>query len=255
MVRIPSPLMSKPDYVVSDTHLGAVPKETERAFVRFLDHVGTAAASLVINGDLFDFWFEWGTVIPARHYRALAAISALIDAGVPVTMIGGNHDAWGGRFLAEDVGMRVHNGVLRTVLGGRNALVAHGDGLGKGDVKYRVLKAVLRSRAAVMGFRALHPEIGMKLAGRISSTQDKALIDESSRDRARFLEGWAGEQLAKDPDLNLVVCGHSHVPALIEIGTNRFYINSGDWVRNATYVVLPGGGTPQMATWPLQRGV
>lgn len=243
--------MPKPDYVVSDTHLGAVPKQTERAFVRFLEHVGAEASALLINGDLFDFWFEWGPVIPARHYRVLAALSAVIDAGVPVTMIGGNHDAWGGRFLEEDVGMRVRNGVLRTTLGGRSALVAHGDGLGKGDVKYRLLKAVLRSRAAVLGFRALHPELGMKLADRVSSTEDKAEIDASNTTRAAFLEQWAAEQFANDAGLNLVLCGHSHVPALMEMGVDRFYINSGDWVKHATYVFLPHGEAPQIKTWAL----
>ena len=40
---------------------------------------------------------------------------------ITVTMIGGNHDAWGGKFLSEAVGMRVHDGLLRTILGGRAA--------------------------------------------------------------------------------------------------------------------------------------
>lgn len=241
--------MSKPDYVVSDTHLGAVPRETEREFVRFLESAGAQAATLLINGDLFDFWFEWGQVIPAKHYRVLAAIASVVDAGVPVTMIGGNHDAWGGKFLSEEVGMRVCQGQLRTTLGGRSALVAHGDGLGKGDLKYRVLKSVLRSRAAVWGFRVLHPEIGVMIAERVSSTPEKALKDRSSKDRAAFLEHWAGEQLAADPDLKLVLCGHSHVPALMEVTPGRYYINSGDWVRHRTYVTLAEGSAPVIHNW------
>lgn len=245
--------MRKPDYVVSDTHLGAVPSETERAFVRFLEHVGADAASLLINGDLFDFWFEWGPVIPARHYRVLAAIAAVVEAGIPITMIGGNHDAWGGQFLEQDVGMRVHNGLLRTTLGGRNALVAHGDGLGKGDLKYRMLKATLRSRIAVLGFRVLHPELGMKLVDRVSTTRDKADHDATSENRAAFIENWAATQLAADSGLDYVVCGHSHVPVMIEMGTNRFYINSGDWVKHATYVTFPEGTAPRLETWPIQR--
>ena len=48
-------MSEKPVYVVSDTHLGAVTRETERAFRGFLDHVAREAASLLINGDLFDF--------------------------------------------------------------------------------------------------------------------------------------------------------------------------------------------------------
>ena len=76
--------MEKPDYIVSDLHLGAVPQQTERDFVRFLEHAGAEAATLLINGDLFDFWFEWRTAIPRTGFRVLAALGDLVDAGVPV---------------------------------------------------------------------------------------------------------------------------------------------------------------------------
>ena len=246
--------MPKPDFIVSDTHLGAVPDETERAFVRFLEYAGARAATLLINGDLFDFWFEWGPVIPARHYRVLAAITSVVDAGVPVTLIGGNHDAWGGRFLTEHVGVTLHNGVLRTTLGGRAALVAHGDGLGKGDFKYRMLKTLLRSRAAVWGFRALPPEIGIKIANYVSSTEDKAHDDRSSTSRAAFLEHWAREQLAADAQLQLIACGHSHVPIVVAVGAGRYYVNSGDWVRHRSYVTLENGAAPLLCEWRPQSG-
>ncbi|NIP78979.1 MAG: UDP-2,3-diacylglucosamine diphosphatase, partial [Gemmatimonadetes bacterium] len=138
----------KPEYITSDVHLGAVPADTERAFLRFLEHVGAEGSRLIIPGDLFDFWFEYGDVIPGEHFRVLAALADLVDAGIPVVVTGGNHDAWGGRFLEEHVGVEFHPGHVRTEIAGRPALLAHGDGLGKGDLKYRALKWVLRSRPA-----------------------------------------------------------------------------------------------------------
>jgi UDP-2,3-diacylglucosamine hydrolase len=241
--------MPKFAYIVSDAHLGAVPEATERAFVAFLRAIAPTAKSLLINGDLFDFWFEWGDVIPSEHYRVLAAMADLVDAGIPVTMLGGNHDAWGGRFLREQVGIELHDGVVRTDFAGKPALVAHGDGLGKGDLKYRMLKKVLRSRAAIWGFRAIHPEIGMRIARGVSSTDDKIHNDRSSRSRAEFLEHWAREQFAEDASLGFVVCGHSHVPVLMEIASGRYYINSGDWIQHRTYVTIDENGVPTMLEW------
>jgi UDP-2,3-diacylglucosamine hydrolase len=240
----------KTDFIVSDAHLGAVPDETEREFVRFLEFAGAHARTLLINGDLFDFWFEWGPVIPAKHFRVLAALSAIVDAGIPVTLMGGNHDAWGGRVLTDQVGVQLHNSVLRTTIGGRAALVAHGDGLGKGDFKYRALKSVLRSKAAIWGFRVLHPEIGMKIAQRVSTTEQKTHSDRTSKSRADFLEHWAREQLANDKTLSLVFCGHSHRPVLLEVDAGRYYINSGDWVQNRNYVTVADGAPPQIYDWP-----
>src|SRR5690606_25809290 len=119
----------KPAYVVSDIHLGSVPAATERAFRRFLDHLRGRASELLINGDLFDFWFEYRSVIHARHYRVLAALTDLRESGVRLRFVGGNHDAWGGPFLAEEVGMELLGDSDVIELAGRTALVVHGDGL------------------------------------------------------------------------------------------------------------------------------
>src|SRR5690606_24926378 len=193
---------------------------------------GTA---LLLNGDLFDFWFEYGTVIPGRHFRVLAALADLVDAGIPVTMVGGNHDAWGGRFLREEVGIDFHAGSVRLDLAGRPALVAHGDGLGRGDLGYRLLKTVLRSRAAILGFRALHPELGVRLARAVSRTEGRGEGEAAAQGRSRFLEAWAAEQLEADPALAWVVCGHAHMPAVRELEPGRFYLNAGDWIHHETY--------------------
>jgi UDP-2,3-diacylglucosamine hydrolase len=240
--------MSRPDYVVSDIHLGAVPDATERAFVAFLEQVGQEAGSLLIAGDLFDFWFEYGEVIPGRHFRTLAALARLVDSGLPVYMAGGNHDAWGGRFLKEHVGLQYHVDPFHVTLGGARALVAHGDGLGKGDFRYRALKALIRSRAAIGAFRALHPELGLRVARAVSSTEAKADADLAAAGRAAFLHAWATEQLEADPSIRFVVCGHSHLPVLHEHEPGRFYLNSGDWITHFTYFTVRPEG-PVLRQW------
>lgn len=241
--------MAQREFIASDIHLGAVPDRTERAFVAFLEHVGTEGNALLLPGDLFDFWFEYGTVIPGRHFRTLAALAALVDAGIPVTLAGGNHDAWGGAFLREHVGVSFHDGPFETRLAGRRALVAHGDGLGKGDLKYRLLKAVIRSRAAVWAFRTLHPMLGVGLAQRLSSTAAKSEEEQLLVGRAAFLESWSRAQLAADRTLSYVVCGHSHVPAVIEVDAGRYYLNAGAWLDRFSYITLTDG-VPELAWWP-----
>lgn len=244
--------MSRPDYIASDVHLGAVPRETERAFLSFLQHVGANAGSLLIAGDLFDFWFEYGPIIQGKHFRVLAALAELVEAGVPVTLAGGNHDAWGGRFLREEVGVAFHERPFHTTFGGRRALVAHGDGLGRGDLRYRVLKMVLRSRPAILGFRALHPELGVRLARAVSATDVRNETDEGARGRARFLEDWAEARLREDPTLAWVVCGHAHMPVIREVERGRFYLNAGDWIRHHSYIIISALGEPALHVWPAQ---
>jgi UDP-2,3-diacylglucosamine hydrolase len=244
-------MSEKPVYVVSDIHLGAVPRETERAFRAFLQHVTREAQSLLINGDLFDFWFEYRHVILREHFRVAAALADVVDAGVKVWFVGGNHDAWAGSFLRDEVGIELLNGPVEMMLAGRRALVAHGDGLGKGDFKYRALKAVIRHPVSIGAFRVLHPDLGRRIAGMASSTEHKAGGDAAARGRAAFIQHWAEDQLRAEPGLDLVLAGHAHVAGKVEVEPGRWYVNSGDWLGGYSYVVLPAaGGPPELRTWP-----
>ena len=243
---------SKPVYVVSDIHLGAVPRETERAFRRFLDHVAAHASFLLINGDLFDFWFEYRHVILAEHYRVLAKLKDVVEAGVPIAFVGGNHDVWAGPFLRDEVGIALHQGPVEMRLGGRRTLVAHGDGVGRGDLKYRALKRMIRNPVTVGAFRALHPDLGRRIALMASTTEHKADSgDAAARGRAAFIRAWALEQMRQDPGIDLILAGHAHLSSVTEVEPGRFYVNSGDWLNTFDYVVLPpGGGPPELRQWP-----
>ena len=240
--------MAEYDLIVSDLHLGAVPAATERRFVDFLEREAAGARSLLVAGDLFDFWFEYRTVVPGQHFRVLAALAALVEAGVPVALAGGNHDAWGGRFLREEVGVAFHDRPFHLDFAGGRALVAHGDGLGTGDFRYRALKAVVRSPVTIGVFRWLHPDIGIRIAQSVSRTETKGL-DAAMRGRAAFLREWAIARLAEDQALRYVVCGHSHIPEVVESGSGRFYLNAGDWIHHFTYIVVPAEGEPRLERW------
>ncbi len=239
-----------PIYLASDVHLGAVPRETEKAFLAWLDHCGTHASRVIVNGDLFDFWFEYGSAIPRGHTRILGALASLVDGGTPVLLMGGNHDWWGGSFLREEIGLDFHQEPLILDLQGRRTLLAHGDGLGTGDLGYRCLRFLLRGAPTRFAFRWLHPDVGAWLASRVSKTPERMGAPlEVQLGRARHLEAWACDRLRSSPELDLVVLGHTHIPVLREIGPGRHYLNAGDWVAHRSYAVLEGRDPPRLLEW------
>jgi UDP-2,3-diacylglucosamine hydrolase len=246
-------MQAKPFLIVSDIHLGAVPRSTERSFRDFLSFAKESASGLLINGDLFDFWFEYRTVMHREHYRVLAQLADLVESGVPLWFVGGNHDAWGGAFLREEVGIELLNGPAELEIAGRRALVVHGDGVGRGELGYRALRWFLRNRLTVFAFRQLHPDWGSRIARIVSTTEGKAGKDPSQvRSRAEFVRAWAVEQMQDDPTLDLVVAGHVHVPVVVEIEAGRYYINSGDWINHFTFVTIPPqSGAPVLERWPI----
>lgn len=240
----------KPVYLASDVHLGAAPHEREEAFLAWLAHTPGVASRVVLNGDLFDFWFEYRWGVPRGHDRVLSHLREVVDAGVPVTLMGGNHDWWGGRFLREEVGVEfLQDPVVRTYAG-LTTFLAHGDGLGRGDLGYRALRLLLRGRATRFAFGLLGPGLGGWVAGGVSRTEHRrggATPDD--RARAEVLAAWARGKLERCPELDLVVLGHTHVPQLTEVAPGRWYLNAGDWVVHATYAVLSEGAPPELLTW------
>jgi UDP-2,3-diacylglucosamine hydrolase len=227
-------VLPAPCYVFSDTHLGATPPEIDRQLLLFLRQLHGRAGSLVINGDLFEFWFEWRSVIPRASFRILSALADLVESGLPVLWVAGNHDCWGGEVLRRDVGVEYHVGAWTGRLAGWNARIEHGDGLRAiEDRRYRRLRSVLRHPASVWAFRhLLHPDFGSRLAAGSSH----ASRTHQARDGGRGLRAVAMSQLGAAPDVELLIFGHSHVPALERAEGGGIYANAGSWMSKPTYL-------------------
>ncbi|HEU4990129.1 MAG TPA: UDP-2,3-diacylglucosamine diphosphatase [Gemmatimonadaceae bacterium] len=226
-------MLPSPCYVFSDTHLGFAPAAVERDLRAFLRGLRGRAGSLVINGDLFEFWFEWRHVMPRAAFRVLAALADLRDAGVPVLMIAGNHDCWGGEILRNDVGIDFHLGAWRGSVAGWDTVIEHGDGLrDREDRRYRRLRAVLRNPLAIRAFRWLHPDWGTALAGGSSH----ASRSYGARDGGAGLRRVAENRLLSDPSVELLIYGHSHVAALERMAAGGVYANAGSWLDAPTFL-------------------
>ena len=227
-------MLPSPCYIFSDTHLGVGPAEVEGQLLAFLRHLPQRAGSLVINGDLFEFWFEWRHVIPRTSFRVLAALADLVDAQVPVLWIAGNHDCWGGDVLRRDVGVDYHVGPWSGRLAGWNTLIEHGDGLRDvEDRRYRRLRSVLRHPASIWAFRhLLHPDFGSRLAAGSSH----ASRTYQARDGGAGLRSVAMSRLASDASLELLIYGHSHVAALDRSQSGGIYANAGSWMSKPTFL-------------------
>ena len=225
-------MLPEPAYVISDLHLGAAPPEVERRLLEFLHAIHGRAGSLVVNGDLFDFWFEWRTVIPRVGFRVLAALAGLRAAGTPVLWTAGNHDCWGGEVLREEVGADYRLD-WTGVLAGWPAWVHHGDGLREvEDRRYRWLRGVLRHPLSVRSFRWLHPDVASRVALGSSATSREHRSD----DEGAGLQAVAFERMRDDPRLRLVIFGHSHVAALARAPGGGIYANAGSWLDRPTFL-------------------
>jgi UDP-2,3-diacylglucosamine hydrolase len=228
-------MLPSPCLLMSDAHLGAAPSEREREVGAFLDYARRNAGSVMINGDLFDFWFEWRTVMPRGHVRVLGALAAIVDAGTPLVMTAGNHDAWGGEVLTKEIGVQLVHGDWDGMAGGWHAHISHGDGLrAREDRRYRALKRVMRHPLAVRAFGALHPD----LATRVASGTSTHSRSQRESDGGAGLRAVARDYLDAHREMELVVFGHSHAATLERMPGGGVYANPGAWLDRPAYLVI-----------------
>ncbi len=226
-------MLNGPCIIISDAHLGVASPQIERSFVAFLRGLAGDARSLIINGDLFDFWFEWKTVIPRRSFRALAALAELRDAGIDVLWVAGNHDCWGGEILREDVGVEYVIGPWEGSVAGWKVRVEHGDGLrDREDRGYRMIRPIMRHSLAIKAFRLIHPD----WASRLAHGSSNASRTYRARDEGRGLRAYAQRQLGEARDLDLLVYGHSHVATLEKMESGNVFGNAGSWLDAPTFL-------------------
>lgn len=159
-------------YFASDNHLGAPTrnesKEREEKFVKWLDTIKNDAAAIFLLGDLFDFWFEYKTVVPKGYIRTLGKLAEISDLGIPIYFFVGNHDLWMNGYFEEELNIPVFHSPQIFTFNGKKFLIGHGDGLGPGDKGYKRMKKVFTNKFCKWLFRWLHPDIGVRLAQYLS---------------------------------------------------------------------------------------
>ncbi|MBP1648715.1 MAG: lpxH [Bacteroidetes bacterium] len=248
------PADAKRLYFISDVHLGLGSKEQERTkedrLLSFLKAILPSAEKLFIVGDLFDFWFEYRTVVPKGFHRTLSALQDLTDHRIPVEYLAGNHDYWIGDFFAAELGMTLRFDPYEADLQGKRVFLHHGDGLAQNDHGYRMIKPILRNRWSIRAYRWLHPDLGVRLARRSSQT---SRVYTSTKDYGEEEEGMLAFARQKIRDgLDIVVMGHRHKPRItpVEHGT---YVNLGDWIEFFTYGEMSQGHM-SLNTWDGGKG-
>lgn len=232
---------NKKVYFASDQHLGAPTAKAslprEKKFVAWLDEVKKDAEVIFLVGDLFDFWFEYKTVVPKGFVRVLGKLAEIRDAGIPIYFFVGNHDLWMRDYFEKELNIPVYYEPHEFEINSKLFLIGHGDGLGPGDKSYKRMKKVFTFPLFQWMFRWMHPDWGMKL-GQYMSVKNKMI---SGDEDAKFL-GNENEWLYKYCQRKLTqkhydyfVFGHRHLPLDIELNEKSRYINLGDWIQYFTY--------------------
>jgi|TARA_B110000240_G_scaffold188627_1_gene227648 UDP-2,3-diacylglucosamine hydrolase len=232
-------LNNKKIYFASDFHLGSSNKEEniirEKKIISWLNSIEKDAKAIYLLGDIFDFWFEYKKVVPKGFIRLLGKLSELTDKGIEIHYVVGNHDMWMDDYLEQEIGLKLHFKEFIIKEDDKLIFLGHGDGLGKGDYKYKILKKIFSSNLCKWLFSILHPNFGIGLGQAWSNKSRKKQELNISEDN-EILAGYCKEQQNKNP-VDYYIFGHRHIPMNIKIDERANYINLGDWIHHYSYAV------------------
>lgn len=235
-------------YFLSDAHLGSLAidhsRTHERRLVSFLDSIKEKAAAVYLLGDMFDFWYEYKYVVPKGYTRFLGKLSELTDMGVEVHFFTGNHDIWAYDYLEKECGVQLHKQPLTTEIYGKVFLLAHGDGLGDPDPKFKVIRYLFHNRFCQIMFSALHPRwamwFGLTWAKHSRLKRKNGEEPPYMGEDKEHLVLYAKQYSNHHPDVDYFLFGHRHIELDINVSDKARVIILGDWITQFTYAVYDG---------------
>ncbi len=242
-------------YFASDFHLG-VPSyekslEREKRIVKWLETIEEDCEELYLLGDVFDFWFEYKTVVPRGFVRLLGKLAELSDRGITIHYFTGNHDMWTFDYLVKELNVKLYREPIEKTYNGKSFYIGHGDGLGPGDHGYKFIKKVFASKLCQWLFRWMHPDIGLAIGNYWSGKSRIATgtVDEIFLGEEKEWLVIHSKELLEKKQYDFLVFGHRHLPLDIDLtpalsigeGEKRSrYVNLGDWIRYNSYAVFDG---------------
>lgn len=233
-------------YFASDFHLG-IPgrlgsREREQQIVRWLDQIEKDAEAIYLVGDVFDFWFEYRSVVPRGYTRLLGKLASMRDRGIPIYFFTGNHDMWVFDYFERELDIPTYREPIIREIYGKTFFIGHGDGLGPGDHGYKFLKKVFANPVCQWLFARLHPNLGFFLAqywsgkSRAANPGEKRFLGEEGE----WLIQYANQKL-DDLAVDYFIFGHRHLPIDHTLKDQRArYINLGEWLYYNSYAVFDG---------------
>ncbi len=219
--------------LISDLHLHEERPDITGAFLAFLQQHAKHAQALYILGDFFEVWIGDDAITPFQ--RSIAqALSEVAATGTQIYLMHGNRDFLLGDAFCELADCQLLKDPSVVQLAGEPVLLMHGDSLCTSDRSYIRMRRVLRNPLISFVLRNLPLSARKRLAGDLrakskSSTRMKAsdITDVNPNEVTRVMA---------QHKVRTLIHGHTHRPAVHDLGNEKQRIVLGDWDTQGWYI-------------------
>ena len=202
----------RPIFFISDLHLCAERPNITRLFERFIEETASAAASLYILGDLFEYWIGDDQLdIDPLARNIVVQLADLATKGTKIFFMHGNRDFLLGERFAHAANLEILADPTIVNIGAVPVLLMHGDTLCTDDVAYQSFRTQVRSPAWQQAILAKPIAERVTLAQSLRSQSD---IEKSMKaDAIMDVNPDAVSDIFRSYGFPMLVHGHTHRPA------------------------------------------
>ncbi len=219
--------------VISDFHL-ATHASKARSLLKYLKSIHPKI--LVLNGDIVDSWRFSRNYFPKSHLKVIRQLLKMLEKGVRVVYITGNHDDVFRKFNNTRLGNFSIVNQYEMIVADQKIWIFHGDVF---DHIIHHSPWLAKLGAAAYGFLTIFNKfinVFLKLFSGREMILYKSMKDRIAK-RKKVLTNFekAIANAAVNKNIDLVICGHTHIPIDKQIETDKGsvrYINCGDWVEH-----------------------
>lgn len=217
---------------ISDCHLDPGRPEVTEALIEFLDKRAPEARYLYILGDFFEAWLGDDTPIPEFH----AVISSLqqLAPDTEISFIAGNRDFLLGDEFARKVNFNLLEEPHILQLGDNRIVLVHGDTLCTDDHDYQAFRAFVRDPHWQSVFLAKPIQERLQIARQLRNDSVEAMSQKSIE--IMDVNAQAVQGCFDQNQVDIIIHGHTHRPAVHHYDSNLTRIVLGDWGQQPSYL-------------------
>ena len=222
---------------ISDLHLSPSNPDLIQTTVEFLAQQASKIDQLYILGDLFNTWL--GDDIVADEFQPLIEqLTKLKQVGIKSYLMVGNRDFMLGRAFADSSGMNLLQEPTLIEIGQCKVLLMHGDSLCIDDISYQRYRLWSRNRFLQYCFLMLPATYRQRISDKIKQKshnkkqyKSAEIMDVNHNEVDRVMAKFRVDYLLH---------GHTHRPAIHDLGHEQYRIVLGDWEKQTSFIVFDG---------------
>ncbi|NLY64346.1 MAG: UDP-2,3-diacylglucosamine diphosphatase [Alcaligenaceae bacterium] len=205
-------------WLASDIHLGGHIPETRQAFYEFLARARQEADTLILAGDIFDFWAGDDIALKSPEPWLQEALQHLAQtaAHIPLYLMHGNRDFLLGKKIARHLGATLLEDTVILATDAGLVRLSHGDEYCTDDLAFQRFRKIVHNPFIQAVFLALPRKLRQSIANcaRRKSQASHQYKNDSIMDVSA---GTIENIFRQDRDIHTLVHGHTHKPAHHEI--------------------------------------